>query len=226
MKVAFIPARGGSKGIPGKNLVDINGLPLIAYSINSARGVGLFDEVVVSTDSREIAEVAMQFGASVPYMRASHLATDNASTEGAIVEFVEWTESADWKVDEVILLQPTSPLRRASSIAKAVALLQEYDSCFSVCESHRFFWRSGDPPTASYNYRNRPRRQDLAKEQIQYAETGSIYGFRMKAFRHDMNRICGRFCFFEVADDEQYEIDTLTDLEVLRQLLSGLEDGE
>lgn len=226
MRVAFIPARGGSKGIPGKNLVDVNGLPLIAYSINSAKDVGLFDQIVVSTDSRQIADVSLQFGAAVPYMRAAHLATDDASTESAIVEFIEWADSAGWMVDEIILLQPTSPVRRSSSIEKAVALLREYDSCFSVCESHRFFWRSGDPPTASYDYRNRPRRQDLTTEQIQYAETGSIYGFRTKAFRLEKNRICGRFCFFEVAEDEQYEIDTKTDLDVMRQLLSGFGNDE
>jgi len=219
LRVAFIPARSGSKGIVGKNLVNLNGLPLISYSIVSALKSNAFDKIIVSTDSEEIANVAQKYGAHVPYMRPISLACDNSSTESVIIHFLEWSKNNGWKINDVTLLQPTSPIRRISSILSVLNKLDEYDSCFSVARNHNFFWKFGDPPKANYNYHKRPRRQDIKEGEIFYKETGSIYSFKSKEFMKVKNRICGSFTFFETPEDEQYEIDSYTDLQLVSSLL-------
>ena len=224
MRIAFIPARSGSKGIIGKNLVDLNGFPLISYSITSALESNAFDKVIVSTDAEEIADVARSYGADIPYMRPIALATDTASTESSIVHFIEWSKSTGWLIDDITLLQPTSPIRRSSSILSVVDKIGEYDSCFSVSRSHNFFWKCGNPPSANYNYLNRPRRQDIPENEVSFKETGSIYSFKSKEFMKVKNRICGSFTFFETPEDEQYEIDSVTDLKVVGALLRGFSD--
>ena len=115
------------KGIVGKNLVNLNGLPLISYSIVSALKSNAFDKIIVSTDSEEIANVAQKYGAHVPYMRPISLACDNSSTESVIIHFLEWSKNNGWKINDVTLLQPTSPIRRISSIQSVLNKLDEYD---------------------------------------------------------------------------------------------------
>lgn len=108
--LCIIPARGGSKGIPHKNIIDLRGRPLISYSIIAARESGIFNRIIVSTDSLEIAKVAKEYGAEVPFMRPDYLATDNARVEEAVAHALECIEEHDKKYDYVCLLQPTSPL--------------------------------------------------------------------------------------------------------------------
>lgn len=139
--VALIPARGGSKGIPRKNLVTIAGRPLIAYTIEAARGAGCFDHVIVSTDDAEIAEVARHYGAEVPFLRPAELAGDTSPMLDVLCHALGWCESTGERVDVMVLLQPTSPLRTARHISEAVALFFERDatSVVSVMEvPHQF----------------------------------------------------------------------------------------
>lgn len=139
--IAIIPARGGSKGIPRKNLVPIAGRPLIAYTIDAARAARSLDKVIVSTDDQEIADVAKTLGAEVPFMRPAALAADTTPMLAVLTHALEWAEKHGDKVDAVVLLQPTSPLRAAKHIDEAVALFFKHEatSVVSVTEvPHQF----------------------------------------------------------------------------------------
>lgn len=135
---AFIPARGGSKGIPKKNIKEFAGRPLMAFTIAAARRSSYIDNVVVTTDSEEIAKVALRYGAEVPFLRPAELAQDNSKTIDAIVHARNSMEALGRPCDVAVLLQPTSPLRRASEIDRAIETFFDH-GCMglaSVCEAH------------------------------------------------------------------------------------------
>ncbi len=118
--LALIPARGGSKGIPGKNIKEFNGRPLIAYTIAAARRSKYIDSVVVTTDSQKIASIAMEYGAEAPFLRPVELAQDGSKTIDAIVHARDAMEALGRHHDVVVTLQPTSPLRRSEEIDRAL----------------------------------------------------------------------------------------------------------
>jgi len=124
--LAIIPARGGSKRLPGKNIKLLNGKPLIAYTIETALQSEYITKVVVSTDCEEIAKVAVQYGALVPGLRPNFLATDEASSNDVILFTIDLIEKEfNTKVNECILLQPTSPLRTSTHIDEAIELYKQ-----------------------------------------------------------------------------------------------------
>jgi CMP-N-acetylneuraminic acid synthetase len=126
MKIlALIPARGGSKRLPGKNTKNLGGLPLIVWSIRAARESGCCMDVIVSTDDAEIASVATAHGASVPWLRPAELATDTATSVDVALHALQMAEKAQGPVDGLLLLQPTSPFRSAGAIQSAVNLYRE-----------------------------------------------------------------------------------------------------
>jgi N-acylneuraminate cytidylyltransferase len=222
--LAIIPARGGSKGIPGKNLRELAGKPLIAWSILAARAAERVDQVVVSTDDAAIAETARAYGADVPFVRPADLATDAAPTEPVMAHALDWYEAAGERFDTVVLLQPTSPLRRAGTIDAALTRFEAEgaDSLLGVVESHHFFWRRGTDGEARalYDYRNRPRRQDIATADRNYRETGSLYISRTDAFRVSGNRLSGKIVMFEMAEEESWELDSEADFHILEALFA------
>ncbi len=118
--LAIIPARGGSKGIPRKNIIDLRGKPLIGYTIEAARGSRYLDCVMVSTEDEEIAAVARALGAEVPFLRPAALAADTSRTIDAIVHAVRTLEEMGRRFDHLVLLQPTQPLRTAEDIDGAI----------------------------------------------------------------------------------------------------------
>ncbi len=134
--IALIPARGGSKGIKNKNIVSLLGKPLIVYTIDAAKESRYIDSVVVTTDSEEIAFVAKEAGASVPFLRPQELATDHAKTIDAVLHAIKWLEDNGNFFDILVLLQPTQPLRQALDIDKAIELFENSSECplVSVCE--------------------------------------------------------------------------------------------
>lgn len=142
--IAIIPARGGSKGLPGKNIKLLNGLPIIAYTITAALNSKHISKVIVNTDDVEIAEVAKQYGAEIPFMRPSHLATDTAlATDVLKHSVIELEKLGNREVGEIILLQPTSPLRTTEDIDNAIELYRNKnaDSVISYCkEAHPIRW--------------------------------------------------------------------------------------
>ncbi|WP_157263631.1 acylneuraminate cytidylyltransferase family protein [Azohydromonas aeria] len=120
--LAVIPARGGSKRLPGKNVRPLAGRPLIAWSVATARNSGMCECVMVSTDDAQIAAVARQAGAHVPWLRPPELATDTATTSDVLRHALAWYEAEHGRIEAVLLLQPTSPLRRTDSVREAVAM--------------------------------------------------------------------------------------------------------
>jgi CMP-N-acetylneuraminic acid synthetase len=139
--VAVIPARGGSKGIPRKNLARVAGRPLIAYAIDAARNAASVDRVLVSTDDGEIANAAREMGVEAPFLRPPALADDTAPMLAVLEHALAWLESQGVAVEALVLLQPTSPLRRAEHIDEAVALFRSSSatSVVSVVEvPHQF----------------------------------------------------------------------------------------
>jgi CMP-N,N'-diacetyllegionaminic acid synthase len=138
--IAIIPARAGSKGLPGKNLKPLNGIPLILWSINQALSSRLVDLVLVSTDSSKIASISLEAGAEAPFIRPQHLATDEASTIDVIIHSLQYYSSQGRLFDYVVLMEPTSPLRKYDDIDNMITMLdsnaQDYDSIVSLGEVH------------------------------------------------------------------------------------------
>jgi CMP-N,N'-diacetyllegionaminic acid synthase len=187
--IALIPARGGSKGLPGKNIRMLNGKPLICWSIEQAISCKAISRVLVSTDCQEIAKIALEAGAEVPALRPAELAQDNTSTEAVMLHVTkDWLPLNDECV--LVLLQPTSPIRFRDSINNAIKLFEEQraDSLVSVCESHAFFWQMPSNPIALYDFQNRPRRQDIKESDRKYRENGSIYLTKLDILKKYKNR--------------------------------------
>jgi len=224
----LIPARGGSKGIPRKNLVPFMGRPLVAWSIEAGRVARRVSDVVVSTDDDQIARVAQKNGALV-LRRPAELAGDHATTESAIAHFLDATGGAQAicpRPDLVCLLQPTSPLRPPGAVDEALERLLEggFDSLLSLSPTHRFFWHvEGNRTRAGYDFMRRPRRQDLAPGDVHYVETGSIYVFTRDHFERTGNRLGGRIGHVIHSESYAIEIDTAADLAALEALGRTLE---
>lgn len=134
--IGLIPARGGSKGIPGKNIAPCAGKPLLAYTAEAALAAKCLDRVMLSTDDAGIASVGREYGLEVPFLRPAELATDKANSLSVIVHALDWLESQRVLVDAIVLLQPTSPMRTAHHIREAVRLFQTQtpDALVSVVE--------------------------------------------------------------------------------------------
>lgn len=220
MNVAIIPARGGSKGLPGKNIRPLAGKPLIAWSIQQALAANCVDEVYVSTDDPDIANASKQAGARV-IRRPPELAGDTATSESAIAHAISTLEKDGQSVDQIIFLQCTSPIRRPNDIDDAFDQYskQAADSLLSVSESHHFFWREnreGWGEAINYDYRHRPRRQDMEQS---YVENGSIYIFSGQHFKRWQNRLGGHVVLHVMPEDSAYEIDSETDFRIVELLM-------
>ncbi len=218
---AVIPARGGSKGIPRKNIRLIAGIPLIAHSILDCQDSQLVQQVFVSTDDDEIAQISEQYGATVIH-RPAEIAGDNAPSESALRHAVEEIEAASFTPDLVVFLQCTSPVRTGEDIDQAVGQLQaaDADSLLSVSPSHRFLWQeeSGEAVPINYDYQNRQRRQDLVP---QYVENGSMYIFKPWVLKQLNNRLGGKIALFHMDEKAAWEIDSLLDWKILELLLAS-----
>ncbi|MGH2373242.1 MAG: cytidylyltransferase domain-containing protein [bacterium] len=211
---AIIPARGGSKGLPRKNLLELCGKPLLAWSIEQARGAGTIDQVWVSSDSEEILEVATRYGAR-PIRRPDALAGDDASSEAAWLHAVDEIERSGASIDLVVGMQATSPLREPQDLDNALRDFQEQrcDSMLSCSEIKDYFvWKrgsGGQPVSVSYDYRNRLPRQAIEQH---YLENGSFYIFTPDLLRRTGNRLGGRIGLYAMERYKMFQIDTEDDV--------------
>ncbi|MCW2852080.1 MAG: acylneuraminate cytidylyltransferase [Nocardioides sp.] len=225
--LCLIPARGGSKGIPRKNVRDVGGKPLIVWTIEQA--LAIQDEgpveVVVSTDDEEIAAVAADAGADVPFLRPSELAEDTTATEPVVIHAIEQLTAAGRRPDTVMLLQATSPLRRSGTLSRALREFREsgVDSSVGVVPQAPFLWWATDPPRADYEVDHRRRRQDMTPEMMRYRETGSVYVTRTEIYLEQHNRLGGRIGLFVMDEIEGVDIDTAADLAFAERQLALLD---
>jgi CMP-N,N'-diacetyllegionaminic acid synthase len=223
LTVAIIPARTGSKGIPGKNLIPVCGRPLMEWSIRQAVTARSIDGVYVSSDGEEILEVASRAGAR-PIRRPAEFATDTASSESAWLHALEVIESERGSVDRVVGMQPTSPIREASDLDSALREFDEQrlDSLLSVCEIQDFFvWEPVSDGTfrpVNYDYRHRRRRQAITP---QYRENGSFYIFRPRILRLESNRLGGRIGAYVMPVHKMFQIDGPEDVRLCEAVMRG-----
>ena len=221
--VAIIPARGGSKGIPRKNLVNFCGKPLIAWSILQARHARQIDSVWVTSDDDEILAVAKSFGA-LPIRRPAEISGDEASSESALMHALEAIEYHGNIVETVVAMQATSPIRESSDLDNGVLTLrkQGFDSILSVAVIEDFFtWRIDNnscTQSVNYDYRKRKRRQEIEKH---YLENGSFYVFSPELLRRDNNCLGGRIGFNVMGRHKMFQIDSLEDIELSTALMRG-----
>lgn len=208
----LIPARGGSKGIPRKNLLNVGGKPLLTWSIESALQCSSPNLVVVSSDDDEIGGVAVSLGANF-INRPVHLASDVSSTEETMLHSLE-TLLTHNAFSHIVLLQATCPIRRSFMIDMAFKQLLNdgSDSLVGVVRESPFLW--GGPISdgrPKYDVANRPMRQSFAEEDFNYRETGNIYITSVQAFLNTNVRVSGKTSLFILDENEAIDIDTLED---------------
>ena len=173
--LGLVPCRGGSKGIPRKNVREVAGEPLLAHTVRASRDAERVDRTVVSTDDAEIKEAALEAGAEVPFDRPAELATDEALIEPVIEHAVEWLREHEGETyDTIALLQATAPLRTAEHVDEAVATYEaeDADSLVAVSEGDSYRWRETPDGAEIVNYDSRKRRQEKEPE---YVESGALY---------------------------------------------------
>ncbi|MCB0191140.1 MAG: acylneuraminate cytidylyltransferase family protein [Anaerolineae bacterium] len=210
--LALIPARGGSKGVPRKNLYPLAGKPLIAHTIEQACQARLVNRVIVSTDDPEIAAVSESYGAEIIW-RPVDISGDTATSESALLHALcLMADTESYQPDLLVFLQCTSPLRRPVDIDNAIQTLSEQnaDSLVSVVPSHDFLWvfSEGQAKSLNYDYRCRPRRQD---RQPEYRENGSIYILKPWVLYELNNRLGGLIVLYPMDIVSSIDIDTLED---------------
>lgn len=218
--LAIIPARGGSKRLPQKNILDLNGKPLIAWTIESALESKYIDKVMVSTDNLEINKVSKEFGAEVPFIRPESLSTDHASSIDVIKHALSFYHN---KFDYVVLLQPTSPLRLFSDIDSAFELItKEVKAVVSVCETeHSPLW--SNTLDANLSMRNfirdelkNKRSQDLP---VYYRLNGAIYIAEVNYFYQNNGFFGENTKAYIMPQERSVDIDTELDFEWAQLLM-------
>ena len=214
---AFIPVRGGSKSIPLKNIREFCGKPLVYWNIAALQAAGLVDKIVVATDSDDIEATVRSFGFDKVeiYRRSAENASDTASTESVMLEYIEAANLSEETV--FMLVQATSPLTQTIHFQEALQLYSEgnYDSLLTCVVNKRFFWNKNGTPR-NYDYRNRPRRQNFEGELM---ENGAFYINTVKNILQSGNRLSGKIGIYEMPEYTAIEIDEPDDWTMLENLM-------
>jgi len=213
--LAIITARGGSKRIPKKNIKEFCGKPIIAYSICAALDSGVFDEVMVSTDSEEIAEISRKYGASVPFMRSEAASDDYATTADVIIEVLGEYKKMGKAYDAFACIYPTAPFITGKKLKEASKLLKDADSVVPVVKysfpPQRAFIITEGSIRYQYPEYERTRSQDL--EPI-YHDCGQFYFCSTKEFLGKRSLILPNTCPYIMLEEEVQDIDTMSDWEI------------
>lgn len=223
MKVlSIIPARGGSKAIPLKNLVRINHKPLLYYTVTASLRSKFVTRTIVSTDHPKIVKVAKSLGAEV-IKRPKEFSGDTSSVELSLEHVVNHLkETENYIPNIIVLLQNTSPLRNSKHIDEALKLMKKenYDSIISGFSTHTFFWEKYKKWIKPVNYDplRRPNRQELPE---QFFENGAIFATKYKNFIKSHCRISGKIGFYKMPLELSYNIDTLEDLNSLKKFFTA-----
>lgn len=220
--IAIIPARSGSKGVTNKNIKKLCGKPLMAYTIEAAKHSGCFDEIMVSTDSEDYAEIARKYGASVPFLRSERTASDTASSWDMVEEVLSMYKERGEQFDTFCLLQPTSPLRTADDIKSAYQLFREQATfaVVSVCEAeHSPLWCGNLPD--SHEFIGFLREENMKQRQAGkkfYRLNGALYIVDIEKFREDHFLYKEGSFAYVMSQERSVDIDTDIDF-LLAELL-------
>lgn len=213
--LAIIPARGGSKRIPRKNIKDFFGKPIIAYSINAAIESGLFDEVMVSTDDEEIAVVAKKYGAKIPFIRSLENANDFATLADVLLEVVKAYSELEIYFSNICCILPTAPLITTKRLKQAFSVFstKEFDSVCPVVEFsypifRAFEFSEKDKLKMIWPEHLKTRSQDLKPA---YHDAGSFYWIRTKALLKEETLLCSNGTMIVLPETEAQDIDTEID---------------
>ena len=208
--VSVILARGGSKAIPNKNIVDVNGKPLLWYVANASMN-SVVDETWVSTNCPDIKRVALDIGCKV-IDRPDEISQDHSKSDEALNHFAENTQ-----FDIVVTIQPTSPLLEPYDINRGLGMMDEYDSVFSACREHWTPRWTMDVEPHNWDINNRPMRQDV--EEL-YIENGAFYITTRDRLSGSGLRYSGKIGVLEMPILRSYQIDTMEDLDLIRRILN------
>ena len=222
MKIlAVIPARGGSKGLPGKNTKELCGKPLICWTIDAARGTLKDEDICVSTDYQSIADIVEHYGLKVPFLRPDSLASDTATTRDTIIHALDYYKGLGKDYDVVLLLQPTSPLRTTKHVKEALALYRpDLDMVVSVKRSHAAVVIAHDDengfliPTLNTNA---GRRQDMTEY---YEYNGAIYVINVQSLYFNETLNFKRKIKYVMSEESSVDIDTELDLKIVELIKS------
>lgn len=216
-KIAIITARGGSKRIPRKNIKEFCGKPILAYSIEAAVQSGLFDEVMVSTDDEEIAEIGRQYGAKVPFFRSEKTSGDFATTNDVLLEVIEEYEKRGEHFDAACCIYPTAPFVTAEKLTEAMEMLLASDAdtlipvvAFSYPPQRAMIVQEGRLVFKYPEYMD-SRSQDLEKH---YHDVGQFYCFKVEPYKVNKKLMLGNILPFEISELEVQDIDNQTDWEI------------
>jgi len=218
--IAIILARGGSKGIPRKNVLDFAGHPLVAWTVIQAKLSKEVDEVYISSDSDEILEIAEKYGAKI-IKRPAEISGDSAKSEEAIIHALSIL-GADQEM--IIMLEPTAPLRKAEDIDNCIKMFrkEEWDSCFSGALLQDFLlWKkdkNGNLNSLNHDYKNQGPRQE---RQPDYVENGAIFVFKPEIMVNEKNRFGGKIGLFPNNFWQSFEIDDPEDWEFVELIFSN-----
>lgn len=218
---AIIPARGGSKGLPGKNIKLLNGKPLIAYTIEAAKQSKSITRIIVSTDDQNIADVALKYGAEIPFLRPIHLATDDALAIDVLKYTIERLDEEQNSIEEFIVLQPTSPLRTALNIDEAICMFKEKkaDSVISYCkEHHPIRWHKYITEEGKFENIFEETLQNRQLEKPTYFPNGAIYIYKTKIINAGKYYTENSFAYI-MERENSIDIDDIQDFEYAEFLL-------
>jgi CMP-N-acetylneuraminic acid synthetase len=222
--LAVIPARGGSKAVPLKNIRELGGKPLVAWAIEACNEAESVDRTVVSTDHEGIAEAAREWGAEVPFMRPAEHAGDLVTLDPVIYHAVTTLEEQeDTRFDVVLTVQPTNPTLKPETLDHAVETLMEggYDSVLTLRETHHLYWRKVNGEYQAM-FPERLNRQEL--EPIYY-ETGVVFASKRSIITPE-NRLGTNIGHIVVSDDEALDIDTELDMKLAELVIEDLRNRE
>lgn len=225
--IGIIPARGGSKGIRKKNIVDLAGKPLIAYTIEQAKGSKYIDKIIVTTDDEEIADISRSLGAEVPFSRPKALATDEAKGIDVVLHAITWFDSNEESFDIVMMLQPTSPLRLSEDIDKAIEVLflKNAMAIVSVCKSeHHPLWSNTLPEDSNMKNFINPEYMNKNRQELPvfYRLNGAIY-LSFCNYIKDRKSFYGENTFAYIMPEERsIDIDNMLDFKLAELLLNSV----
>lgn len=224
--IAIIPARGGSKGLPGKNIKELNGKPLIAYAIEAAIESKSINRVIVTTDSEQIADVAREYGAEVPFMRPDYLSSDTASAIDVYLHATEYIMNKSGRsIEKFMVLLPTAPMRTSEHIDDAVVFFNEKKATTLISV------KEAETPITWYMNKNDEDRisnagfgsgNAVTNRQVNsyyYIPNGAIYILDYDLLKKNRTYYCDNTVGFEMSADDSVDIDTLTEFKFAEMLM-------